>query len=120
MIPYIGIDAVEIARFYHIHRYHYRQLARIFTPEEIAYCCSNPQLRSARFATRFAAKEALYKAISQYTQPPAFLSLCRNTYVITLPAPHLHIAHDLHISSSLSLSHTNTTAVAVVLIHPIT
>ena len=79
MILGIGIDSVEIERFAHWHTYSDHSLSRIFSAEEIAYCRANPVLATQRFAVRFAAREALYKALS--TAAPGntipFLTLCR-------------------------------------------
>lgn len=60
----IGIDAVEINRFEHWQKYKFIQLSHIFTASEIDYCLSIPAKSAERFAVRFAAKEAFYKAIS--------------------------------------------------------
>jgi len=38
-------------------------MRRICTPDEIAYCNANPVMAPARFAARFAAKEATLKAL---------------------------------------------------------
>lgn len=64
MIVGIGVDIVEIDRFKTlIERWGERLLNRIFTQREIDYCLSkgNPY---QHFAGRFAAKEAISKAIS--------------------------------------------------------
>ena len=116
MIPYIGIDAVEIDRFQQFHQYHRQQLARIFTPDELEACYADPRMMASRCATRFAAKEALYKALSQYMTPPPFLYLCRTVTIMTTPAPVLHIPEHPELHASISLTHTATTAIAVVLL----
>ncbi len=55
-----GIDIVEIPRIERaINRYGQRFLARIYTPLEIAVCRG----RSSELAARFAAKEAVSKAL---------------------------------------------------------
>lgn len=63
MILGIGIDLVDVRRFEGIiFRWQERFLRRIFTPAEIGYCNTkkNP---AQRFATRYAAKEAVIKAL---------------------------------------------------------
>ncbi|MBA3722162.1 MAG: holo-ACP synthase [Parachlamydiaceae bacterium] len=63
MIEGIGNDIIEIARIKaNIERYRERFLNRIFTPREQHYC--NKKKESAiHFAGRFAAKEAVVKAL---------------------------------------------------------
>lgn len=64
MILGIGIDIIEIARIKKsIDEYGDRFLKKIFTQNEIAYCNSKFN-KYQHFAARFAAKEAVYKAIS--------------------------------------------------------
>ena len=54
----IGIDIEEVARVFATPR----GLTRVFTPQEIAYC--QPKRRCfEHLAARFAAKEALFKAL---------------------------------------------------------
>ena len=68
MIYGIGIDIVKINRFREAaNRWGERFLERVFTEEEISYCLSrkDPYLS---FAVRFAAKEALIKAIGAEVQ----------------------------------------------------
>lgn len=63
MIVGTGIDVVEVQRIAGlIERYGNRFLRRIFTAQEIAYCESKRN-RAERYAARFAAKEAAFKAI---------------------------------------------------------
>lgn len=58
----VGIDIVEIARIAkQIHNP--RFLKRVFAPQEVAYCRSRKN-SAQHFAVRFAAKEAVWKAIS--------------------------------------------------------
>lgn len=59
----IGIDIVEVARVAaSIEQFGDRFLHRIFTAEEIAYCADKAE-PSIHFAARFAAKEAVAKAL---------------------------------------------------------
>ena len=58
----VGVDVIEIARFAEALARRPRLAERCFTPEEAAYCASRgfpPQ----HFAARFAAKEAVGKAL---------------------------------------------------------
>lgn len=59
----IGTDIVDVARIEKLLRDKRDEfLARVFSPEEIAYC-SQMARPAVHFAARFAAKEALMKAI---------------------------------------------------------
>lgn len=83
MIRSIGIDSVEIERFQNWHTYSKKQLKRVFHPTEIEYCLSCPSKSAERFAARFAAKEAFFKALSSaYPDICApFLTICRAVQV---------------------------------------
>jgi len=58
----VGVDIVEIQRIAKQER-NPRFLKRVFTPHEIAYCRSRKN-SAQHFAVRFAAKEAVWKAVS--------------------------------------------------------
>ncbi|MBI2343608.1 MAG: holo-ACP synthase [Deltaproteobacteria bacterium] len=63
MILGIGIDLVDVRRIEAIiFRWQERFLRRIFTDQEIARC-NNKKNPAQRFATRYAAKEAVFKAL---------------------------------------------------------
>jgi holo-[acyl-carrier protein] synthase len=63
MLVGTGIDIIEIGRIASsIERYGQRFLARVFTPQEIAYCLRKKSSAES-FAARFAAKEAGAKAL---------------------------------------------------------
>lgn len=63
MIVGIGIDLVETARIAdNLERYGDRFIRRLYTANEIAYC-EKFKNRAERFAARFAAKEAAFKAL---------------------------------------------------------
>lgn len=56
----VGIDAVEISRVRRVlERHPERFLTRVYTPEEVAFCRG----RVPELAARFAAKEAVMKAL---------------------------------------------------------
>jgi len=64
MITGIGVDIIEIARIQEsVDQSGERFLRKVFTPNEITYCMSK-QDRYQHFASRFAAKEAVSKALS--------------------------------------------------------
>jgi len=64
MVRGIGVDIIEIERIQKsIESLGEHFLQKIFTPGEIAYCTSKPTA-AQHFAARFAAKEALSKALA--------------------------------------------------------
>lgn len=64
MVRGIGVDIIEIERIRQsIAALGERFLQKIFTPHEIAYCSAKPTA-AQHYAARFAAKEALAKALS--------------------------------------------------------
>ena len=125
MIQAIGIDSVEIVRFAHWGKYSQGSLLKIFSLAELTYSLSNPAKTSERLAARFAAKEAAYKALSSlFNKKISFLSWCTLIEVThnDQSQPHLKIAwHVLDIpcvpsAIHISLTHTKTTATALVII----
>ena len=64
MVIGIGIDIIEIDRIKNsIEKNGDRFLSKIYTPTEIEYCLSKAN-KYQHFAARFAAKEAVYKALA--------------------------------------------------------
>ncbi len=124
MIRGIGIDAVDIERFTLWHTYSEKKLSRIFSAEEIVYCLSQYNKSAERFAVRFAAREALYKALcSAYPNNKLpFLTLCAHTTIKKVegrPYVDLRALVDIDVCSAiihLSLSHSRTQAIAMVII----
>jgi len=128
MILGIGIDLVEIIRFTHWSGYTDQRLRKLFNQTEIDYCRAIPTKSAERFAARFAAKEAAYKALStscKQTVPP-FMLFCNWVTITSSPhgpqcsidwialQEHYTIPHAATIY--LSITHTQTTAGAVVVI----
>lgn len=58
-----GVDIIEVARIQQAAERTPRFLERVFTPAELAYANAAPRSRWRRLAARFAAKEALLKAL---------------------------------------------------------
>ena len=132
MILGIGIDSVDIKRFSQWHQFSYQQLTRIFSPHEVNYCLAEPSLRAQRFAVRFAAREALLKALNHGVLPGVpLLAVCKAVSIShnQYNAPVMHIDRSLLISPSrtlytktntitplISLTHTDTIATAMVLL----
>lgn len=60
-----GIDIIEVKRIQEaIEKQGEKFLKRVYTTQEISYCDSTGKMRYQHYAARFAAKEAVFKAIS--------------------------------------------------------
>jgi holo-[acyl-carrier protein] synthase len=128
MIVGIGIDIVELGRFKK--RLTPELIQELFLPDEIAYC-STQHHNEANYAARFAAKEAVFKALGagleqglrwhdvevvkedsgavhlQLHGRAAELASCEATDIILKnPVTHTH----------LSLSHSRDNAIAMVVL----
>lgn len=61
-----GIDIIEVDRIKEsIDEYGDAFLNRVYTQQEQKYCNESKKMKYQRYAARFAAKEAIYKAISK-------------------------------------------------------
>jgi len=61
-----GTDIIEIERIKNsIERYEEKFKSNIFTKEEVKYCESHKSQKFQHYAARFAAKEAIFKALSK-------------------------------------------------------
>lgn len=109
----VGLDIVEISRIEKLARRNSRFLSRIFTPDEVRYCMDK-KLRWQHFAARFAAKEAVWKALGHGAVALKDISVSRTSagrpgvLLKGRPAPHIQ----------LSLSHCDHYAMAVALCSP--
>ena len=118
----VGVDLVKIIRFERVlQRYGDRFLERVFTPAEILYCRG----RTAELAARFAAKEAVSKALGVGMRMIARDGISwRDVEVIGDPRgkPIVHLcgraaerARELDLTEwAISLSHTREHAIAFV------
>jgi holo-[acyl-carrier protein] synthase len=124
MVVGTGIDVVEIERVARsIERYGSRFLERVYTAAEIAYCQRKRRNAAESFAARFAAKEAGAKALGTGI---GFGVTWRELEVGREPAGRplllLHgraaeIAASLGVRrSSLSITHTRTQSMALVIL----
>jgi holo-[acyl-carrier protein] synthase len=123
MIVGVGVDIVDIARIREVlQRQGDRFVRRVYTPDERSYCRDRRD-PIPHFAARFAAKEAVFKALGtgwakgitwvdvevrRQPQEAPFLILHGETKKLS---DSLGV-HKLH----LSLSHSQTAAVAVVIL----
>ena len=119
MIKGIGVDVVDIARLERVaDEWKHRFLRKVFTNAEIAYCESKAH-PIQHFAVRFAAKEAFAKAIANgWAHAFRWQDVEIENDGSGKPRIKLHgkleqvFPNTIH----LSLSHTQTTAVATVVL----
>ncbi|HIE05290.1 MAG TPA: holo-ACP synthase [bacterium (Candidatus Stahlbacteria)] len=103
----VGVDIIEIARIRRSYeRFHNRFLNRIFTEGEIEYAFEFKD-PFAHLAVRFAAKEAMFKATGK-------LIPYSDIEVIDHP-PTIRINGRVKEDISISLSHSQNQAIAIVL-----
>ena len=123
MIVGSGVDLVEVGRIGQtITRYGERFLARVFTPAERAYV-ERKKNRYERYAARFAAKEAAMKAIGTgwkrgvTWQDFEVTNLPSGKPALRFSGKGAEIAAQLGVQAvSLSLSHTESLAIAQVIL----
>ena len=105
----IGIDIVDIKRIGRLIK-DKKFLERVYTDHETAYCMPKRN-RAQHFAVRFAAKEAVWKALGQKGISH------RDIGVVNRPdgKPVVRISGRARADIELSLSHTDEYAAAVAL-----
>jgi holo-[acyl-carrier protein] synthase len=122
MIVGTGVDIAETSRIeQNLHRHGDRFTKRVFTPAEIAYC-EKFKNRAERFAARFAAKEAVFKALGtgwregirwldvEITHQPT------GKPELALTGRAQEIARELRVTRmSVSISHSDRYVVAMVI-----
>lgn len=109
---YIGTDLVEVSRIHSaIKDSGNRFVNRIYTPSEQKYCNSKAT-PSIHFAGRFAAKEAVMKALksSGINKPISFSSIEVLSKNSGEPEVNLHLEYEGH--CKVSISHTQNHAIA--------
>ena len=113
----VGVDMIEIGRIAGVFERHPRRfLDRVFTPEEVAFCRGRVQ----ELAARFAAKEAVMKALGTGARSVAWreievLADRRGKPLVYLTGGAQRRAEEIGLDAiDISLSHLNDFAVAVV------
>jgi holo-[acyl-carrier protein] synthase len=113
----IGVDMIEIRRINESReRFGERFYTRFFTTAERDYCAGNPQ----RLAARFAAKEAVAKALGTGIGDVRWIDIEvrgdeRNRPLLYLHGKAADLAAELGLTTwEVSLSHTDTHAIAFV------
>jgi len=122
MIVGTGVDICEVPRIAQsIARFGDRFLQRVFTPEEIRYCQSKKN-STERFAARFAAKEAAMKALGTGQRQGVIWKDIEVAHapggrpILRLSGTAAEIAQKLGVNrTSLSLTHSESTAMAMVI-----
>lgn len=120
MIKGIGVDILEIVRIQNsIDNLGAAFLEKVFTPEEIRYCQSKHNM-AQHFAARFAAKEAVSKALATGWRGD-FVWKDVEIMNDTLGQPHVTLYGKLkemlaHTAVFVSLSHSESHVVAMVVI----
>lgn len=110
--PGIGLDIVETRRIERLARQNPRFLSRVFTDQEVRYCRTKKN-RWQHFAARFAAKEAVWKALGQDGVALKDISVRRDSD----GRPGVLLRGRLAGHIRLSMSHSDCYAVAVAFCH---
>ena len=113
----VGTDIIEVARIEKlIEQKGDKFLNRIYTQNEIDYCESKGPNKYQHYAGRFAAKEAIIKAIksSGINIPIDFSSIA----VLNKSdgAPYVELDKTYNCSMKISISHTDTHAISFALL----
>ncbi len=118
----IGVDIVEVQRIRAIiDRYEKRFLEKVFTATEQQYC-SRAVNKYERYAGRFAAKEALRKALQPFTDahylPFTHIEILPDELGVPVPVIQADISFThAYTEISLSISHEKEYAVAFAIVH---
>ena len=119
MIVGVGCDIIEIQRVAKaIEREAF--VKRVFAPSEIAYCRLRGKQAAASFAARFAAKEAVLKALGTGLRGGELTEIVVTNDALGKPQVelsgyHLQLARKLGAAQiHISLSHSRETAIAYV------
>ena len=121
MIHSVGIDIVDLNRIRHTYEtYGDKFLMRIYSPDEIIFLMSSPGDLIRKIAGRFAAKEAVIKALGHFFDSGVFLRdieiLCREGQAVLVRLPK-RLQSELNGSIIMvSLSEQSTIAMAVAII----
>jgi holo-[acyl-carrier protein] synthase len=117
----LGIDLTEVDRVAGVlDRWGDRFVDRVFRPGEISRPRRHPRARAEHVAGRFAAKEAVMKALGTGWRGLAFRDIevgrdTRGKPTLALHGAALSRAQQLHVTSmEVSITHASTVAAAVV------
>lgn len=111
----LGTDIIEIDRIRRtLKRFGAHFKNRIYTPSEQAYCDKHKD-PAPQYAARFAAKEAIAKAIGCGFGPDLRFLDIELSHTST-GSPTAHVTSHPHLTFHLSYSHSHTHAIATALI----
>jgi holo-[acyl-carrier protein] synthase len=112
----IGLDVIEVGRVERALERHPRLAERLFTPGELAY--ARQRARPGRhLAARFAAKEAVTKALGERGLRPSEIEVeARQPPSVRLSGSAASAARERGLEVSISLTHSRETAAAVALV----
>ncbi|HET8976153.1 MAG TPA: holo-ACP synthase [Solirubrobacterales bacterium] len=112
-MPGIGIDLIEIERIEGALERRPRLAERLFTEGELAY--ARGRARPGRhLAARFAAKEAVIKALGSALPPASIEVVAGDPPAVALHGPAAVLAAGREVSVSLTHSRESAAAVAIV------
>ena len=119
MLIGVGCDVIEIAR---VAKAMERRafVERVYAPEEIAYCQSRGKQAASSFAARFAAKEAVLKALGTGLRGGELTEIVITNDDLGKPSVqlrgyHAELAQKLGVKNiAISMSHSRETALAYV------
>lgn len=121
MVRNVGNDIIEVSRIKKVWQRHgVRFLDKLFTPKEQAYCLSKKAFPERHIAGRFAAKEAVAKALGTGFGPISWLDLeilndSSGKPIVTV-SPHVAENYGSpQFLLSISHCHEYATAVAILL-----
>lgn len=120
MIVGVGCDIIEIERIARAIKSE-SFIRRVFTAEEVAYCQRRGQQAAASFAARFAAKEAVLKALGTGLREGSLQEIAVDNDGLGKPLVQLSghfamLAKQLGVKNiQISLSHSRDFAVAYVI-----
>ncbi len=117
---YTGIDIIEVERIQNnIENYGDSFLNKIYTEDEIKYCESRKVNRYQSYAGRFAAKEAVFKAVSKLLDNKFDIGW-KDIEILNQsdgrPYVKLNYINAKNFKIDISISHITSTAVANVIV----
>jgi holo-[acyl-carrier protein] synthase len=111
-VPGVGIDLIEIERVEHALERRPRLAERLFTQAELAYAYERAR-PGRHLAARFAAKEAVIKALGQRVPPREIEVVGGRPPALRLHGRAAEAAGDSEIAISLTHSRDSAAAVAI-------